>query len=102
MAGRALNTLTPYLLLKGGDTDGADCTDSLYCGSELLKEYSMPRIASPNLHGTGCVLSSAIASYLGHTLNMAEAVDRAKLFVHEAIRRNVNNRIIEGYGPVLE
>lgn len=102
MAGRPLNTLTPYLLLKGGDTDGADCTDSLYCGSELLKEYSMPRIASPNLHGTGCVLSSAIASYLGHALNMAEAVDRAKLFVHEAIRRNVNNRIIEGYGPVLE
>ncbi len=102
MAGRPLNTLTPYLLLKGGDTDGADCTDSLYCGSELLKEYSMPRIASRNLHGTGCVLSSAIASYLGHGLDMVQAVERAKRFVHDAIRRNVNNRIIEGYGPVLE
>ena len=33
---------------------------------------------------------------------MAEAVGRAKQFVHKAIQRNVNNRIIEGYGPVLE
>lgn len=102
MAGRSLNTLTPYLLLKGGDADGADCTDSLYRGSELIQEYTMPRIASPNLHGTGCVLSSAIASYLGHGLNMAEAVGHAKRFVHESIQRNVNNRIIAGYGPVLE
>lgn len=102
MAGRPLNTLSPYLLLKGGDTDGAVCTDSLYRGSELLQQYTMPRVESPNLHGTGCVLSSAIASYLGHGLDMAEAVERAKRFVHDAIRRNVNNRIIEGYGPVLE
>ncbi len=105
MAGRPLNTLSPYLLLKGGDADGAVCTvctDSLCRGSELLQEYTTPRIASPNLHGTGCVLSSAIASYLGHGLNMAEAVGHAKRFVHEAIQRNVNKRIIEGYGPVLE
>lgn len=102
MAGRPLNTLSPYLLLKGGDTDGAVCTDSLYRGSELLQQYTMPRVESPNLHGTGCVLSSAIASYLSHGLDMAEAVERAKRFVHDAIRRNVNNRIIEGYGPVLE
>ena len=101
MAGRPLNTLSPYLLLKGGDTDGDVCTDSLYRGSELLQQYTMPRIASRN-HGTGCVLSSAIASYLGHGLDMAEAVGRAKQFVHKAIQRNVNNRIIEGYGPVLE
>lgn len=102
MAGRPLNTLSPYLLLKGGDTNGDVCTDSLYHGSELLQQYTTPRIASRNLHGTGCVLSSAIASYLGHGLNMAEAVGRAKRFVHESIQRNVNNRIIEGYGPVLE
>lgn len=102
MAGRPLNTLSPYLLLKGGDADGDVCTDSLYRGSELLQQYTTPRIASRNLHGTGCVLSSAIASYLGHGLDIAEAVERAKLFVHKAIQRNVNNRIIEGYGPVLE
>lgn len=102
MAGRPLNTLSPYLLLKGGDADSEACTDSLYRGSELLQEYTTPRIASPNLHGTGCVLSSAIASYLGHGLDMAEAVGRAKRFVHDAIKRNINNIIIEDYGPVLE
>lgn len=102
MAGKPLNTLSPYLLLKGGDADSEACTDSLYRGSELLQEYATPRIASRNLHGTGCVLSSAIASYLGHGLNMAEAVGRAKRFVHDAIKRNVNNIIIEDYGPVLE
>lgn len=102
MAGRPLNTLSPYLLLKGGDADTEACTDSLYRGSELLQQYTTPRIASPNLHGTGCVLSSAIASYLGHGLNMAEAVGHAKRFVHDAIKRNINNIIIEDYGPVLE
>ena len=102
MAGRPLNTLSSYLLLKGGDTDGAVCTDSLYCGSELIHEYSTPRIASRNLHGTGCVLSSAIASFLGQGLDIPEAVGRAKQFVHDAIKRNVNNIIIEDYGPVLE
>lgn len=102
MAGRPLNTLSPYLLLKGGDADSEACTDSLYRDSELLQEYTTPRIASRNLHGTGCVLSSAIASYLGHGLNMAEAVGRAKRFVHDAIKRNVNNIIIADYGPVLE
>lgn len=102
MAGRPLNTLSPYLLLKGGDADSEACTDSLYRGPELLQEYTTPRIASRNLHGTGCVLSSAIASYLGHGLDMAEAVGRAKRFVHDAIKRNVNNIIIEDYGPVLE
>lgn len=102
MAGRPLNTLSPYQLLKGGDADSEACTDSLYRGSELLQEYTTPRIASPNLHGTGCVLSSAIASYLGHGLDMAEAVGRAKRFVHDAIKRNINNIIIEDYGPVLE
>lgn len=102
MAGRPLNTHSPYLLLKGGDADTEACTDSLYRGSELLQEYTTPRIASRNLHGTGCVLSSAIASYLGQGLDMAEAVGRAKRFVHDAIKRNVNNIIIEDYGPVLE
>lgn len=102
MAGRPLNTLSPYLLLKGGHADSEACTDSLYRGPELLQEYTTPRIASPNLHGTGCVLSSAIASYLGHGLDMAEAVGRAKRFVHDAIKRNINNIIIEDYGPVLE
>lgn len=102
MAGRPLNTLSPYILLKGGDADGAVCTDSLYRGPELIQKYSMPRIASPNLHGTGCVLSSAIASFLGQGLDIPEAVGRAKQFVHDAIKRNVNNIIIEDYGPVLE
>lgn len=102
MAGSTWATTHAWWLAKGGDADGDTCTDILYLGSKPVEEYSMQRIASHNLHGTGCVLSSAIASYLGHGLDMTDAVARAKQFVHETIKRNVNKTIIEGYGPVLE
>ena len=44
------------------------------------------RIHTRHTHGTGCTLSAAIATYLGRGMDLAEAVDRARLFVRSALR----------------
>ena len=47
---------------------------------------SATRIHTRHSHGTGCALSSAIATYLGRGVPLAEAVDRGRLFVRSALR----------------
>ena len=73
-----------YVLIKGGHLNGP-ATDYLYDG-ESLSEFSKPRIDTPHTHGTGCAYSAAIATYLAMELGMKEAVERAKDFMHSAIR----------------
>jgi hydroxymethylpyrimidine/phosphomethylpyrimidine kinase len=61
-----------------------------------------PKLASKNLHGTGCTLSSAIAAYvlLGKTL--PEAVVAAKAFVREAIEAGRDLTLGSGVGPLIQ
>ena len=54
----------------------------------LLKGGHLPgRIQSPNTHGTGCTLSSAIAAHLALGASLLEAVQLARLFVRDALIR---------------
>jgi len=73
-------------LAKGGDADGPVVVDRLVRadGSELRFEGS--RIATRHTHGTGCTLSSAIATFLGQGLPLEESIDRARGFVRSALR----------------
>ena len=73
-------------LAKGGDAEGATVIDRLIRadGAELRFEGS--RIATRHSHGTGCTLSSAIATFLGQGLRLEEAIDRARGFVRSALR----------------
>lgn len=82
------------VLIKGGHRqDTAD--DLLYHGKVYW--YSAERIDSENTHGTGCTLSSAIASglALGHTLE--ESVEIAKQYVRGALSTGLN--LGRGNGP---
>lgn len=90
--------LTP-VLLKGGDSDSRDCTDLLLINHNLIKEYNNHRIDSRNLHGTGCVLSSAIASYLGHCFPLEEAIGKAKIFLTNSLKASVGYSLMGDYGP---
>ena len=56
-------------------------------GRKAVHRYAAPRIASRNLHGTGCTLSSAIAANVVLGIALPEAVAAAKAFVREAIER---------------
>ena len=76
-------------------------TDILYMPDGTTYEYTTPKIRSRNLHGTGCTLSSAIASYLalGHTLPQSVAL--AKDYITNAILRSVDIHIGSGNGPLV-
>ena len=74
-------------LIKGGHAEGGQSTDWLVDTDGSSYRYDAPRIDTPNLHGTGCTLSSAIATYLAQGQSLEAAVGRAKPFLTEAILR---------------
>lgn len=89
------------LLLKGGHGEGRDMTDNLILKDENRDEqFTTPRIESTNLHGTGCTLSSAIASGLAHRLSLVPSVSAAKQYVTAAIEGGRNLHIGHGNGPL--
>lgn len=74
------------VLLKGGHgIDPAYCHDRLLNGNEI-HAFRHSRITTPHLHGTGCTLSSAIASFLAKGLQLPEAVERAISFTLKSIQ----------------
>ncbi len=72
-------------LAKGGDTDGAEVTDVLTRPEMDDTLWTAPRIATRHTHGTGCTLSSAIATFLGMGLALPEAIGKAREFVRAAL-----------------
>ena len=101
-AERLSSTLSRYTyLLKGGHAESNIMTDVLHTPDGLTVEFSVPRIATRNLHGTGCTLSSAIAAYLAKGSSMQEAIRLAKDFVTAAISRSLDHNIGHGNGPLI-
>jgi hydroxymethylpyrimidine/phosphomethylpyrimidine kinase len=84
------------VLIKGGHSAG-DPVDLLFDGAEW-REFPAPRLETQHTHGTGCTYSAAIVASLAHGLALAEAVARAKRFIHGAIRSNPG--LGAGCGPV--
>ena len=80
------------VLLKGGHLPGERVADVLLLenGEELVMDDA--RIATRNTHGTGCTLSSAIASYLALGEDLPDAVRMAREFVRKALEAGANVR----------
>lgn len=92
---------TCNLLVKGGHAEGEEMKDVLYLADENRYEaYVSQRIETNNLHGTGCTLSSAIASYLAKGYALAEAVRYAKVYMDKAIEGGKELRLGHGNGPL--
>lgn len=64
------------VLCKGGHNLN-DANDLLYADG-VYRWFNGKRIDNPNTHGTGCTLSSAIASNLAKGFSLEESVERAK------------------------
>lgn len=65
-------------------------------------EFKNKRIDSTNTHGSGCILSSAIACYMAKGYNLAKAVELGIKFTNEAIRNSSGLTLFKGnYGPAL-
>lgn len=98
--GRALVALGPRaVLMKGGHLPGKAV--DLLVNAQSVRRFAGPRIESRNLHGTGCVLSSAIASHLALGRDLVEAVDRAKAFTRIAIENGRDLNLGKGPGPLM-
>ncbi len=98
-----LNRGVRYVLLKGGHEDGNVKTDFLfYFDSEKLvtKTFSSETIVTQNTHGTGCTLSSAIASFIAKGDSIEESVAKAKQYVSDAISHGADVNIGNGHGPI--
>lgn len=84
------------VLCKGGHQLN-DANDLLYRDGEYKWFYGK-RIQNPNTHGTGCTLSSAIASNLAKGYSMDESVKRAKDYISEALEAMLD--LGKGSGPM--
>lgn len=85
----------------GGHLAGESAVDNLFTGSPVLRYASM-RIATRNLHGTGCTLSSAIAAHIVLGQNLIGAIGPAKIFTHEAIAAARRVKLGGGPGPLIQ
>ena len=84
------------VLLKGGHSIN-DANDLLYADGEAIW-YHGKRIDNPNTHGTGCTLSSAIASNLAKGYDLSTSIQRAKNYISGALEAMLD--LGKGQGPI--
>ncbi len=87
--------------LKAGHATDNELTDVFYnIENHKITKLKAQRIPSKNTHGTGCTLSSAIASFLAKGNELSQAVELAKAYINEAILKGSQYSIGKGHGPV--
>jgi hydroxymethylpyrimidine/phosphomethylpyrimidine kinase len=86
------------VLAKGGHADAATITDVLIVSGEPPLAFDHARIDTRHTHGTGCTLSSAIATLLGRGESLPDAVRLARAFVFAAIAAAPG--LGAGHGPL--
>lgn len=84
------------VLVKGGHSV-SDADDLMYDGKEAVW-FAGCHIDNPNTHGTGCTLSSAIASNLAKGYSVTESIGRAKQYISGALSAGLN--LGHGSGPL--
>jgi hydroxymethylpyrimidine/phosphomethylpyrimidine kinase len=100
-AGEKILGLGPRsLLLKGGHLETPRLTSLFFDSSGGVGEYHSERRATCNTHGSGCTLSSAIASYLARGESLSDAVAHAQAWVSEAITHGGDVTTGRGNGPL--
>ena len=102
-AQRLMNYGVKAVLLKGGHEEGNTKTDILFSQSANGIEstlFSADTIPTPNIHGTGCTLSSAITAFMARGLCLQDAIAEAKTYITNAITAGANVKIGHGFGPV--
>ncbi len=85
------------ILIKGGHEEGDALADALI-EEDNMTSWQGQRIDTTSTHGTGCTLASGIAFYLGAGFGLAQAVERARLFVRMALHEAPG--LGQGHGPL--
>jgi hydroxymethylpyrimidine/phosphomethylpyrimidine kinase len=101
-AARDLADLGPAnVLVKGGHLAEDQSVDLLFTpATGRMVELPATRINTPNSHGTGCTLSSAIAAGLAKGQDIESAVSSAKAYITDALTAGADFATGSGHGPV--
>lgn len=88
------------VLLKGGHLDATQLTSLYFTNDDKVQEYSFEKIDTENTRGTGCALSSAIASYIAREKSLPDSIVLAQEYVHQAILAGKDVQTGKGNGPL--
>ena len=99
-AQQLLDMGAPAVLLKGGHLQGDTVSDLFTTRTGTQQWLRAPRIHSHNTHGTGCTLSSAMASHLALGHPLPEAIAQAHRYIRQALQAGAAVRTGHGSGPL--
>ena len=85
------------VLIKGGHLKSKQMNDILL-NKKIIKIFKNKKYSSKNTHGTGCTLSSAIATYLSCGKDLIKSCELGIKYVNESIKSNIN--LGKGNGPI--
>ena len=88
------------VLLKGGHLPTPLLTSLYFHGSGQIQSFEYQKFDTRNTHGSGCTLSSAIASYIAQGKSLQKAVALGQDYVHQAIRNGADVSTGNGNGPL--
>lgn len=88
------------VLLKGGHLPGDEVQDYLIERGGEAHVMRSERVHTPNVHGSGCTLSSAMAAFLAQGLPLRLAAEAARSFVLDALKSGAGVRTGRGAGPL--
>jgi hydroxymethylpyrimidine/phosphomethylpyrimidine kinase len=92
---------TVSVLLKAGHLTEDRLVDIFYnAEQDTITELPSARVYTPNTHGTGCTLSSALAALLAKEYELTDAARGAKEYINQAIVSGARYEIGGGHGPV--
>lgn len=102
-AGRVSARYEVRVLAKGGHLDGTELSDALVdARGDTVEVVEFPgvRIDTTTTHGTGCSLSSALATRYARTGDWTGAVGQSKRWLTESIRHGASLEVGSGHGPI--
>lgn len=88
------------ILLKGGHLETEMLTSFFYNDQNDYQTFKSEKVDTKNTHGSGCTLSSAIASFIARGKSMDEAVAFAQYYVSEAVLKGSDVQTGKGNGPL--
>ncbi len=87
-------------LLKGGHLQSDILTSILIQKNQAAQYFESKRVQTKNTHGSGCSLSSAIASFLARGYHLEQSTENALMYINSAIKGSKDLVIGKGNGPL--
>ncbi len=101
LAGKKIISMgSPHVIIKGGHLKQEQLTSILFDQNTCTKEFHQTRINTKNTNGSGCTFSSAIAAYLALGDSLYDAIEKAQLYISNAIESGKEVETGNGNGPL--